>query len=220
MSIYTGSNFGGFSTSRFGGYSGSGSGASAVNAANPSGGGGMGFGAAIIAGTITSMFGSILEGYVRKAEAKVTEAQYNLNATIAEGQADMINFAKGISNQRWFKKKGATLAKSMARQGASGLRFSGSSMAVVVETQRQMNIDHIIDQFNYDQDIRYTKNEAKQLRYKGSQAMDAGRLSVSKGYTNAFASALTGASKYGLYKGAGKLTQEGTIRSSVFDSVR
>lgn len=208
-----------------GGAVGWGAGASYANTSSGSSGGG-GFGAAIIAGTITSMFGSILEGYVRKAEAKVTEAQYNLNATIAEGQADMIDFAKGLSNQKWFRKKARTLATSMARQGASGLRPVGSSMAVVVETQRQMNIDHIIDQFNYDQDIRYTRNEAKQLRYKGSQAMDAGRADVAKGYTNAFASALTGASKYALYKTPRNrtrtvdLTPEGTIRSSVFDSVR
>lgn len=187
---------------------------------------GMGFGAAIIAGTISSMYGSILEGYVRKAEAKVTQAQYDLNATIAEGQADMINFAKGISNQRWFKKKGRMLAKSMARQGASGLRPTGSSQAVMVETQRQMNIDHVIDQFNYDQDIRYAKGEASQLRTKGQYAMESGRTDVARGYTNAFATALTGASKYALYKHPRNrtktvdLTQEGMVRSSVFDSVR
>jgi len=187
------------------------------------GGGGIGmFGALMIAQSVGEIYGNIVEGYVRKAWARVAKAEYELNATIAEGQADMINFAKGISNQQWFKKKSRVLARSMARMGASGLQLGGSSQAVIVETQRQMNIDHMIDQFNYDQEIRYTKAKAIGMNLKGSEAMALGRTEVSRGYQSAFASALKGASSYALYKKGmgGDRTPEGERRSSIFDSVR
>jgi hypothetical protein len=81
----------------------------------------------------------------------------------------------------------------------SGVKLSGSPMAVLLDQQKQINIDKAIGQFNLEQQKRYTLAEADSLRRQGKAALRAG-------YTNAFTSILQGAASYAMYSGTPKTT--------------
>jgi hypothetical protein len=88
------------------------------------------------------------------------------------------------------------MGKSMSNIAASGIAPKGSPMAVLLDSQTQINLDQAIGQFNLEQQKRYTLAEADQVKRQGAAA-------ARSGYTNAFASMLQGASSYASYKGWG-----------------
>jgi len=145
------------------------------------------------------------QGYAQKAEAE-------RNATLIEGKAGLIDIQKGIENEQYFRAKGQVLSTSMARTAAAGLKPTGSVMAVMLDTQKQMSLDQAIGQFNFDMEKRYTLAEAESVRRGGTAAVKAG-------YGRAFSTMLSSASKYGMAKFGTKLTQSGTVKDTTFDSV-
>ena len=152
----------------------------------------MGFGAALFTLTAMQAVSQIGQGYAQKEEAKY-------NATLLEGKAGLIDVEKGIENAQYERFKAKTLSTSMANVAASGIMPTGSSAAVMVETQKQIAIDQAIGQFNLEQQKRYTLEEAETVKRQGRQA-------VYSGYSNAFSTMLSGASSYAMYKGAGSKT--------------
>lgn len=127
------------------------------------------------------------QGYAQSAEAKA-------NASILEAQAGFIDVKKGIEFRQYERMKAKAMGTSMANIAASGLMPSGSPMAVVLDTQTQINIDQAIGQFNLEQEKQYKLSEAESYRRKGKLARTAG-------YMGAFSSLLQGASSYMQYKG-------------------
>lgn len=148
----------------------------------------MSFGGILLAMTAVQAINSIGKGYAEKAEA-------NYNATIFEGQANVVQAQKEIEYGQYQRQKGQVLAKSMARVGGAGIGLGGSAMAVMLDAQTQIGIDQAIGQFNLEQEKQFRLNQA-------SQARRGGKAAVSAGYSNAFSSILTGASNYAMYKGS------------------
>lgn len=148
----------------------------------------MGFAGVMLAMSAVQGISQIGQGYAQKAEN-------NLNATLLEGKANLIDVQKGIESGQYERLKGQTQATSMNRLAGSGLMPSGSPMAVMIDTQTQIGIDQAIGQFNLENEKRYTKAEADAQRRAGKRA-------VSAGYTNAFSSMLSGATDYYMYKNA------------------
>jgi hypothetical protein len=136
-----------------------------------------------------SAISSIQQGQAANQEAKI-------NAALMEGKAGLIDVQKGIENEQYNRLKGQSMGKSVVAIAGQGVKMSGSPMAVLLDSQKQINIDQAIGQFNLEQQKRYTLAEADQIRRQGKAA-------VSSSYTNAFTSILSGASNYATYKGWG-----------------
>ena len=143
-------------------------------------------GVAAAAVSAASMIG---QGQAANNEAKI-------NASLMEGKAGLIDVQKGIESAQYDRLKGQYMGKTIANVAGAGLKLSGSPMAVLSDSQKQINLDQAIGQFNLEQQKRYTLAEADQIRRQGKQA-------VQTSYTNAFSTILSGVSKYATYQGWG-----------------
>jgi len=159
----------------------------------------MSFDAAFLALSTVQAISQIGEGYAQKAEA-------NLNATIIEGKAGLIDIQKDIENKQYMRAKGQALSEGMAVTAGQGFMPSGSKLAIMLDTQKQISLDQAIGQFNFEQEKRFTLAEADAVRRSGKAAVRAG-------WSNAFSSMLSGAFQYGMY------TQQGTRKDTTFDSI-
>jgi len=166
----------------------------------------MGFGAALLALSAVSAVSQVREGYAQKAEA-------GINAKLIEGKAGLIDIQKNIQNEQYNRAKGQAASGAVAHTAGAGVMLSGSKLAIMLDTQKQIALDQAIGQFNFDQEKRYTMAQADAVRRGGSAAVRAG-------WSNAFSTALKGVSSYAMYKGGSKLTQQGTVKDTTFDSVR
>jgi hypothetical protein len=146
----------------------------------------MSFGATLFAMAAVQGISQITQGYAQKEEAK-------FNASLAEGKANLIGAQQEIDAGQYQRLKGQYMSTSMANIAKAGIMPTGSAMAVMLNTQTQINIDQAISKFNLEQQKQYTLSEANALRRQGRQ-------SVSSGYSNAFSTVLSGASDFAKYK--------------------
>lgn len=147
----------------------------------------MGFGGLLFATTALQAVSQIGQGYAQKEEAKY-------NATVLEGQAGMIDVQKDIEYGQYQRLKGKTMSDSMVGIAGMGIMPQGSALAVMLDAQTQIGIDQAIGQFNFEREKNYKLAEASAERRRGRQA-------VYTGWSNAFSTALQGASNYAMYNG-------------------
>lgn len=164
----------------------------------------MGFGGVMLAMSAVQGISQIGQGYAQNAEAKY-------NATIKEGQANMIGLQSDIEQGQYQRMKGQYLSKSTAQIGAAGIMPEGSAAAVMLDAQTQIGIDQAIAKFNKTQAENYTMQEADAYRRQGKQA-------VYSGYSNAFSTMLQGGANYAMYNGFGNKTSVGTRKDTTFDT--
>ena len=145
----------------------------------------MGFSGVLLAMNAVQAISQIGKGYVQQAED-------NYNATILQGKADLIDVEKDIEYGKYQRLKGKTASTSYANIAKAGIMPTGSSMASMLNTQTQIEIDQAIGQFNYNQQKNYTLAEADQIRRQGKR-------NVRMGYTNAFSTMLRGGYDYYQY---------------------
>lgn len=146
----------------------------------------MGFAGAIFAVSAATAVSQISQGYAQKSEA-------NYNATLLEGKANLIDVQSSIEQGQITRQAGQAMSTSVATVAKQGTGLSGSALAVMLNTQKQYEIDKTISKFNYDQEKNYTMAEADAQRR-------AGKAAVRGGYANAFSSLLQGATTYAMYK--------------------
>jgi hypothetical protein len=147
----------------------------------------MGVGATMVAlGTVQGI-AQISEGYSSKAEAKY-------NASILESKAKMVDIQKDIEFAQYERLKGQYMSKSVANVAGAGLEMGGSSMAVMLESQRQINLDQAIGQFNLQQEKSMLLSQAKQIKRAGKRA-------VKQGFTNALTTGIKSFTDYKMYTG-------------------
>ena len=163
----------------------------------------IGTAGALFALSAVSAVSQISQGYAQKAENKY-------NATLLEGQANMIDAQSEIEQGQYQRLKGTYMSKSVASVAGSGIGLSGSAMAVITETQRQIGIDQAISKFNYAQDKNYTLAQAGAQRRAGKNAVRAG-------YSGAFSSLLQGASNYAMYRSGPTSNVRNVRNSTSFD---
>lgn len=130
-------------------------------------------------------------------QGRAQQAEANYNASLLNDKAGMIDMQKGIEATQYERLKSQMAGKQMAAMGAAGVGPSGSPMAVMIETQKQINIDKAIGQYNLEREKFYTKSEAEAYKRQGKRA-------ATSGYMNAFTTMLSGASEYAKYSGAQK----------------
>ena len=97
----------------------------------------MGYSTALFAMSAVQAVNQIGEGIVQKA-------QYDAAATIAETEGEMVQYQGDVLQGQMRRERGTVLAESTAIAAKQGVGLQGSTMAVIVGTQRQMLIDAAI----------------------------------------------------------------------------
>jgi len=129
---------------------------------------------------------------ITKGMAESTEAKYN--AKIKEQQAQMIGVSQELEAAQYNRQIGRAASTSIARTGKSGLAMSGSPMAVLLDTQTQMEMDKAIGQYNLEAEKRFALSEASMYKSKAKTAM-------MQGVTQGFTQILTTGLDYGMRSG-------------------
>jgi hypothetical protein len=156
-----------------------------------SGGGGISaggaFGAAMISQGIMNATISIMQG-------RVTKAQADYNASILEGKAQWNEFQKGVAARQFDRTVGQIVGQGVARTAGAGLKFSGSPMAVMIDTVTQIKKDKAITLANIEQERIYNINAANMSRAEG-------KIAKSQAPVNALSEILKAGSNYAMYRG-------------------
>lgn len=170
------------------------------------------------------------------------QQQGDLNAMLYEQKAgfldelsklagDRLDFAMRVDLTQIRRAKSKMASTLMARTAYSGLEFSGSPVAVMVENLTQAGIDEeltkydytmekIASEYNYAQEKIAAKAQASNARLEGtmmniSSRMEAsnlryaGRTARNVAYSNAFTTLLKGGFNYGVRSGKIKVAGGG-----------
>lgn len=156
----------------------------------------MGFSGAMLAMSAVQATSQISQGYAQKAEAK-------FNASLLDQKAGLIDTQASIEYGQYQRLKAQNQATAVASTAKSGIAPQGSSLAYMIEAQRQISIDQAIGQFNFTQEKNYTKAQASAQRRAGKQA-------VYTGYSNALSTMMQAGSNYAMYN----------KRDTTFDSAK
>lgn len=125
------------------------------------------------------------------SKSKEIERQAEYNARVYEQQAGMIESQKGLEAYQYNRAIARARGTGIARTAKSGLLFSGSPLAVMVDTETQMQLDKSIGQYNLEVQKRYALSGAAEYRRQGKIGA---KTALWAGYTNAFTTLLqTGA---------------------------
>jgi hypothetical protein len=142
-----------------------------------------------LVGGITSSMQSVQQGKEAKKEA-------NYNADLIEQKAGLIDVQAGLENSQYERLKRRYSGQSISQTAKSGLEFSGSPMAVWIDTQTQIEMDRMIGQFNFAQEKRFTLEEAAATRRMG-------KYKQNEYNSQAFSTLLNSAGKAYSYYGGG-----------------
>lgn len=129
-----------------------------------------------------------------QAQSKALKQQGNYNAEVYAQQAEVLKDQKRISETQFNRSAAFARGKIVAGAAGKGLMMSGSPMAILADTESQLQFDQAIEQYNLDVNKGFAESAAKNARY--SAAVNS-RLASYTGYTNAFQTALsTGTNAY------------------------
>lgn len=132
----------------------------------------MGFSGAMFALAGAQAVGQIAQGYAQKAEAKY-------NRTVLEGQASLVQAQSEIEQGQYTAQKNRMMSTSVVSSAGAGVALEGSTLAAVIESQRQAEIDQALAKFDKDQERRGLMQQAEAYNR-------AGKAAVRSGYVGAF----------------------------------
>lgn len=144
---------------------------------------------------------SITQGYAQSSEAKY-------NAKVKEKQAELIGTAQEIEAQQYGRQMNRAMSTSVARTGKSGFTMSGSPMAVLLDTQSQMEMDKAIGQYNLEIQKSFALSEASMYKAKAKNYRTQGNIA-------GFSQILLTGLDYGMKSGWGKSTSIGNVQGGV-----
>jgi len=152
---------------------------------------------------------AITQGMAGHQQAKSIKKQGEYNALVYEQQASMIKEQKKIEEYQ-FNRAGAKMrGKIAAKAGGAGLLLSGSPLALLVDSETQLQFDKAVGQYNLDVQRNYSLSGADYYR---KNAKEQARLAKTQGYSNAFSTLLnTGASLGMMNMSANAATKAGKI---------
>jgi|SRR3990167_5578955 len=124
-------------------------------------------------------------------QAKSIQRQAEYNAQIYDQQAAMVLEKKKISEYQFNRQAAQMRGSIIAKTAGKGLTLSGSPLAILIDTETEMQFDKAIQDYNLDIERNYAMSGATNIRQQGAAEARAARFS---GYSNAFSTILnTGA---------------------------
>jgi len=145
----------------------------------------MSWGEGLFAISAMSSVGQMIGGFAKGSEA-------DANAKLIESKNKITAMRQEIEEGRYVAKGSKMARQAQAAIGAAGLKFAGSSVAYLVEQERQLNIDKAISKFDYEMEKSYTTAEAEAERRRG-------RYERTAGVGNAFSTMLKAGYAYAAY---------------------
>jgi len=121
-------------------------------------------------------------------QAKAVKRQGEHNALVYEQQAEMLKEQKKIQDTQFNRNLKSARGKIIASTAGKGLMLSGSPLAVLADTESQMQFDKAISDYNSAVETSFAKSSAAQTRYSASVES---RLARYSGFSNAFSNALS-----------------------------
>lgn len=162
---------------------------------------GLGLTTALLVGGGT--FSAATQAMGGQAQAKGIQRQAEYNAQIYEQQAEMIKEKKKISDYQFLRDSARVRGKITSQTAGKGLLMSGSPLAILADTESQMQFDKAIGDYNLDIEKNYALSGASYMRQSGAAQARLARFS---GYTNAFSTILNTGTNLGILNmKAGKL---------------
>jgi len=158
-------------------------------------------GGAMLALTAVKAVSQWSMGGVREAEAEYSAGVAEYNAALYEGKADIIDVQKSIDKVRYERLKRSSFGTSVANVAGAGIELQGSALAVILDTQKQIGIDQLIGQAEFEKEKLYTKYEAMGFRSEADMARMRGRYSRQTARSNAYSTLLTGGTQAAIYSG-------------------
>jgi len=136
---------------------------------------------AILAMGVAQGASQMMSGHYAEVEARANAGIMDMNAKRLDVQAAIIDQQKGMQAARDDRLIRFTMGKSVATTAAKGLELSGSPLAVMIDTQTQLEMDKAIGQYNYDLEKRrvmtnadLTRVGARAMRQKGKSMYESG----------------------------------------------
>jgi len=150
---------------------------------------------------------SAASAYSSYEEGKAMREEGYENAKLLKQKAALIDVQKGVEAQQYNRLANRTMGTTLANAAASGLDLGGSTMAVMIDTQKQIALDKAIGQFELEQQKRFTLAEAEgEIR--------RGKIAQRKAYVNAFSTMLRGGATAAYYGGWGQPINMGTYEAT------
>lgn len=116
--------------------------------------------------TPLEVFGDIVGGYQKGAAAKA-------NAKLADMAAATVTDQAGVDEGRARRERSKLVGSQIAASGASGVTLDGSS-ASIIDDAVQSEMDALTIRYKGQVQATGYRNEARQLRLAGSQAIAGG----------------------------------------------
>jgi hypothetical protein len=163
----------------------------------------MGFATAALIGLGAMQVGtSIASGYAQSREAKYNAALLEQSAGVFDIQSGLVEKQKQLEAYQANRLIGQVMGTTRARTAGAGITMSGSPMAIMLDTYKQMEIDKRIGQSNLDLQKYNIAIEKSRTLSQAQAYRRQGRTALFAGYTNVFTSALQTGVNYGLYTGS------------------
>jgi hypothetical protein len=152
----------------------------------------MGLGTAAIAGL--GIATAATQAGAGNLQAKNLKKAGEFNAQVYEQQSSMILEQKKLEEYQYNRAAAKTRGAIVSRTAGAGFQFSGSPVAIAIDSEIQIQFDKAIADYNSTIQSNYAKSGAIYMRNTATQQAN---LAEFTGYSNAFSSLLGTASSIG-----------------------
>lgn len=129
-------------------------------------------------------FGEIVGGYQKGNAAKA-------NAKLAEQSAAIVLEQAGLDEGEARRERSRLVGAQIAATGASGVTLDGTPMSTIIDDAVRSESEALAIRYRGKLQATGYKNEAKQLRLAGSQAIAGGYLGAGIAYAKGVEKAIT-----------------------------
>jgi len=134
---------------------------------NSTGGGFKGVGAGLIASGVMSGLSDIATTFINAQRTKNT---YKFNAQMAGLESRMLKLSAGIEIKNIRKKAQTLLSAQQAGYARAGVALEGSPIAVMLASQKEMELDEIYTQISADYGVSLQQTQAGIYEMQGKSA--------------------------------------------------
>ena len=131
---------------------------------------------------IIGNIGGIVQGVGGLVQARGEERMGEYNAALYERQAQSTRVSQTLLAEQKKKIISAQTGSQIAAAGASGFRFSGSPITVMLDSLSNANLDLAIDRYNSEVKARGFEGEAGMSRYEGRQRAARSRFGAASSF--------------------------------------
>lgn len=155
-----------------------------------------------LVGGAVSAYSSAKAGQEAKKEAEYNASWIDKTMPVYDAQMALVEKNKQLVSYQAGRAISQAMGTSTAMTAGKGLGMSGSPMAIMLDTQTQMEISKRINESNSDMEKYNIGVEKSRAQSQAEAYRRGGSSALFQGYANAFTTALQTGAKYGENTGA------------------